>query len=340
MKILFENYWDDLNRDNRVFEQKNAAIGDDLLLPFQVLKEAAAKRGIVTGTRSAVSLEEADAVVFIDLPDTSRPQVRQLITSGKPLYLIVLESPLVRPVLVNDNLVGKFLKVFTYDDSMVDGRRFIKTNFSFDLSQKIRSKLSDKSKLAVMIAGNKRNGHPKELYSDRIATIAWFEKNHPEDFDLYGVGWLEHHFGDQRPLCALNRCHPLRRLLARNYASYRGPVERKREVLERYRFAICYENIKNVAGYITEKIFDCFFAGCVPVYWGADNVSDYIPADCFIDRRKFDSHEALYAFMAGISDSDYREYLRNISGFLSGAPACQFSVDTFAATILNEIVSE
>lgn len=38
-------------------------------------------------------------------------------------------------------------------------------------------------------------------------------------------------------------------------------------------------------GYITEKIFDCFFPGVIPIYWGAENVTDYIPQDTFIDRR-------------------------------------------------------
>ena len=48
-------------------------------------------------------------------------------------------------------------------------------------------------------------------------------------------------------------------------------------------FAICYENARDIPGYITEKIFDCFFAGCVPIYWGgAPNVTDHIPANTFI----------------------------------------------------------
>ena len=45
--------------------------------------------------------------------------------------------------------------------------------------------------------------------------------------------------------------------------------------------------MRDVLGYITEKIFDSFAAWCVPVYWGASNVTDYIPEGCFIDRRKF-----------------------------------------------------
>ena len=70
------------------------------------------------------------------------------------------------------------------------------------------------------------------------------------------------------------------------FPSWKGPIDNKKKVLEQYRFAICYENVQDSPGYITEKIFDCFFAGCIPLYRGASNISDYIPSSCYIDRRK------------------------------------------------------
>jgi hypothetical protein len=42
-------------------------------------------------------------------------------------------------------------------------------------------------------------------------------------------------------------------------------VDSKKNTLEKYKFSICYENARDIPGYITEKIFDCFFAGCVPI---------------------------------------------------------------------------
>lgn len=30
----------------------------------------------------------------------------------------------------------------------------------------------------------------------------------------------------------------------------------------------CFENVRDLPGYITEKIFDCFFAEYIPIYWG------------------------------------------------------------------------
>jgi len=45
-------------------------------------------------------------------------------------------------------------------------------------------------------------------------------------------------------------------------------VGHKKPIMEQYKFSIYHENARNIPGYITEKIFDSFFAGCVPVYWG------------------------------------------------------------------------
>jgi alpha(1,3/1,4) fucosyltransferase len=46
--------------------------------------------------------------------------------------------------------------------------------------------------------------------------------------------------------------------------------DNKREFLQSYRFNLCPEN-SNYKGYVTEKIFDAIYAGCIPIYWGSDN---------------------------------------------------------------------
>ncbi|MBC6996583.1 glycosyltransferase family 10 [Neolewinella lacunae] len=43
--------------------------------------------------------------------------------------------------------------------------------------------------------------------------------------------------------------------------------------LRNYRYNLCPEN-SNAAGYVTEKVFHAIAAGCIPVYWGADNVPE------------------------------------------------------------------
>lgn len=43
--------------------------------------------------------------------------------------------------------------------------------------------------------------------------------------------------------------------------------------IENYKFNICLENSDRL-GYVTEKIFHSIIAGCLPIYWGGDNLAE------------------------------------------------------------------
>ncbi|EOI4125523.1 TPA: glycosyltransferase family 10 [Campylobacter jejuni] len=47
----------------------------------------------------------------------------------------------------------------------------------------------------------------------------------------------------------------------------------KHEILLKYKFNICFEN-SSYPGYLTEKLFDAFFAGCIPIYWGDTSLNN------------------------------------------------------------------
>ena len=119
-----------------------------------------------------------------------------------------------------------------------------------------------------------------------------------------------------------------------------GPVKTKREVLKNYKFYICYENTRDINGYITEKIFDCFVTGCVPVYWGSQNVTQYIPPECFIDRRRFSTNEELYQFLKSINETEYNQYLEAIKHFLQSDAAFLFSWEFFIDTVIRTVESD
>ncbi len=57
-----------------------------------------------------------------------------------------------------------------------------------------------------------------------------------------------------------------------------------------YLFSFCPENTYHPLwsyGYFTERIFRCFRAKTVAIYFGCYNIEDYIPKDLFIDLRDF-----------------------------------------------------
>tara|TARA_R110000824_G_scaffold163468_1_gene339240 strand:+ start:6108 stop:7043 length:936 start_codon:yes stop_codon:yes gene_type:complete len=52
------------------------------------------------------------------------------------------------------------------------------------------------------------------------------------------------------------------------------PIVLKSEGTNPYMFQITTENAKRV-NYFTDKIYDCFVAGTVPIYWGAPNIDEF-----------------------------------------------------------------
>ncbi|NVN98253.1 MAG: hypothetical protein HXX17_02945 [Geobacteraceae bacterium] len=335
--IGFWNYHEGLNA-NRMFRDANVSIGDDLLLPIMELGKYLHSRNIKVATIDMLEPETIDAYLFIDVPNPSNPYVKAAFNSGKPLYLLALESPLVRPESIDSSKHDRYTKVFTYYDVLVDDRKYIKINYSFSIPQSIPVGMKHKEKLCVTIAGNKKprkQGDFTELYSERLRAIRWFENNHPDDFDLYGFGWGKPQLKLSR---VLNPFWLLKILRAPYYSTYRGTVERKKPVLAKYKYSLCYENVLDVPGYITEKIFDCFFAGTVPIYLGAGNISEYIPESCFIDKRNFDSYESLYSFMTNVTDADYHQYLVNIRDFLVSDKVKVFSCNDFVKVISDNIL--
>jgi len=52
-------------------------------------------------------------------------------------------------------------------------------------------------------------------------------------------------------------------------------------IYSQYKFIICFENSKT-PGYVTEKIFNVFASGSIPIYDGAPNITDYIIPGSFI----------------------------------------------------------
>jgi len=338
MQIGFFNYYEIYN-NNRMFKDASSPIGDDLLYPSVYFAKFAATRNVRVSTIDTEPLERYNAIVFIEFPTFKNKYFRQLISNKfENLYLLNFESEIIRPDDYNIKNHKYFKKIFTYNDKFVDNKKYFKINYSHKIPVNLKFGLRNKTKLCTLIAGHKFKSHPLELYTERVKAIRWFEQNHSEEFDLYGICWDRHYF--QGILSRLNRFEFLTGLLKPKYPSYKGSVKSKREILRKYKFAICYENARDIPGYITEKIFDCFFAGCVPVYWGAPNVTDYIPADTFIDRRNFKTYGGLYDYLKNMPDEEYMDYLDAIKDFIKSDKIHPFSAEYFAETLVNEILKD
>jgi len=80
---------------------------------------------------------------------------------------------------------------------------------------------------------------------------------------------------------------------------YKGKCASKFEVLQNYEFCLCFENMR-MDGYITEKLFDCLYAGTIPLYMGAPDILNYIPEDVFVDCRKYSTWKEMWGDVAAM----------------------------------------
>jgi hypothetical protein len=282
--------------------------------------------------------EIPDLVISLDASATALSDILPKAWAGIRKWAILGETEVVVPQNWDPHIQAQFDRLFTWRDSWIDNERFFRLNLPNAIDSP-RSELSVPDRFCTMIAGNKRSRHPLELYAKRREAIRWFERHHPDHFDLYGLDWDVLIVGGPRPLRALNVLLPTRtrRLLAPRFPSYRGPVATKGDVLSRYRFTICFENARDIEGYITEKLFDCLLAGTIPVYWGAPNITDHVPANCFIDFRDFASYEELYEHLTSLSTEARAKFRQAGQAFLRSDRATPFSTEHWVETLLSHL---
>ena len=194
-------------------------------------------------------------------------------------------------------------------------------------------------KFLVMINSNKLPRlYWQELYTERMRAVAYFSQN--GNIDLYGREWDQpsHRLGQSQipyTIRLLSRklhgwWHYFRPdpLLQAARKVYRGTTPSKSETLSQYTFALCFENM-SLKGWITEKIFDCFFVGTIPIYWGEPEIERHIPANCFIDMRQFANYAELQQFLYSLSPKAIQEYKENARSFLQSPKFRPFSKDAF-----------
>jgi hypothetical protein len=128
-------------------------------------------------------------------------------------------------------------------------------------------------------------------------------------------------------------------LLVAARKAYRGVAESKSGTIGSYKFALCFEN-SILKGWITEKIFDCFFAGTVPIYWGEPEIEKHIPEGCYIDMRKFSGYQELRKFLHALTEHDIKRYKENARTFLRSSAFYPFSKAAFADLIADVVRSD
>lgn len=287
------------NQD-RLFDLSDPILNrDDQLLPFHRLREDL--RAMCKSIHTADLLSSADtgaegvsAYISLGIPDNFRQIASE--SKAKLKAFVIMEPPVVAPHLYRmlPELTDAFERVYVHN---VDGDGYDMAGVQRDKLRRLYWPLPydkvlepywsqrDRAHRIVVINGShKPRSSRAEQYSTRIEAMTALVP--AGVVDLYGRGWERWW---SREALWLPYWRNRRTLMS----IYKGACTSKFEVLQSYNFCLCFENMA-MNGYITEKLFDCLYAGTIPLYLGAPDIERYVPHDVYIDCRKFRSWDDMW----------------------------------------------
>jgi hypothetical protein len=337
--------------EDRLFDPARVVFGgDDIHGPWIHLRAWFRERGVEVFTADRLlrreRADEHNVYVSFGIERNAKPLAERSDVTMSALFLF--EGPIVEPSLYSGlaDVQDCFRRVYSFSDEQalapflerpVELRHFCLPSPVEGVDEEVWEN-RDRGFL-VMVNGNRLpRVFVDELYTERLRALAFFAPR--GEIDLYGIGWNDPPYRPYPPWVpnTVQRIH--RTLIATKHrvrpdplleaarSVYRGATEAKCRTLGGYRFALCYEN-QILKGWITEKIFDCLRAGTVPVYWGAPDIEDYVPAECLVDRRRFASYDELREFLHSVGPAEVDAYREAGRAFLSSEAFYPFSKQAF-----------
>ncbi|HLH74573.1 MAG TPA: glycosyltransferase family 10 [Chloroflexota bacterium] len=333
--------------------------GDSVGAPYVYVRNYFEARGIPVHTADLLP-ETRDGVrnvyVSFGMLDKYRRLMHRTDTSVSAFF--ALECPIVEPAIYRElrRAQHDFKRIFTWTDStslerFVGGPLRCERYYwpqAFDEVHEDLWSRRDRKFLCIVTNHRLPRIYFQELYTERVRAIAFFAQYN--EIDLYGPGWNEPPYRVGRTrlpytfkriyrawLRQWDRIHPdPLRVAARRV--YRGVAASKSETIAQYTFALCFENMI-LRGWITEKIFDCFYSGTVPIYWGDPEVEKTIPTSCYVDMRQFSGYPELRAFLKNLTPAQIQGYRDAARAYLKSPQARPFTKDALV-DIFRRIVQE
>jgi len=236
-------------------------------------------------------------------------------------------------------VVDAYDHVFTYNPKLLRkimrSDEFTQVFLARDLRPHHNFWNAERSSRLCLVASNKVLVHPLSTYEYRDYLVKYFDAH--DEIEVYGQGWNTRLLHVRRPFSAINRIASALRLNKACLKGYRGVTDDKLMTLSKYNFALCIENAKDFSGYITEKIFDAFRAGAIPIYLGPNDIAEYVPSDIFVDLRQFSDLTELSAYVKSRTADELAVTRRRIAEFLQGPAKHIFGPESFAQTLLEEV---
>lgn len=307
MKKIFIDPSSSAYYQNRLFDKADQNLNrDDSLLPFIDLREALRARGAILETADLLPAKSnmQEAYDYYSLGVINNYSKLMGRADVRLRAFVIFEPPVVEPRLykVLPELTLAFECVYIHNISGdgyslkgVDVRKLRQLFWPqprVDVIVGLWEKKGRSRRIVVINGNHIPKPVPNELYSVRIEAMAALASTGA--IDLYGRGW--HKWWSRASMWG-----PYWRNRSSLMSIYQGACDSKYEVLSCYDFCLCFENMA-MEGYVTEKIFDCFYAGAIPLYLGAPDIKSLVPETAYIDCRNFKSWFNMLEFTSNLSN--------------------------------------
>jgi len=333
-------YGDSLAREN--------SIVPELLEAFDLLRGQLESRGIQARPFPQWENQRPDLGVFFDCPKLDDPDLRRCQSLKIPILLVVSENMHLQPHPTYAEIKALADRVLTYWETEVDHQKvfWLPYGLDFEAGRNFRKSLpmGNRPYLLGMINSWKKSEMPGDLYGrrNRLAIQAGILLQ--ERMFLAGSGWDSHLVYAGKVQRSLAKRFPgLARMLWRwPNPAYHGRLplgDRKLTALAQCEFALVPENCSSLPGYITEKIFNALFAGCIPVYQGHPDSNRWLPPQMFVPMDHFASGAALVNFLQHMTPDKKAEFRQAGKKFLESPPAIRFDARTWVASIEEQILA-
>lgn len=307
------------------FSGKNAAQG---------LKESDPTSLISLAEKHEVTISETltsqdDLLVCVDFETAILKLVRRAKRLGVRTCLIINEPSVVIPQHAQSRILKKFDKVIFV------GRPYREPMLKWPQTWTPLRITGSRIDRAVIVNADKWSFVRGQHYWLRAAI-----SNQDSRVDIYGPGWsrsgleraLHRVFEFVRTLFSLTRpsFQGLKYVLA-NPKNYLGMAEDKVETMSRYKVAVVIENSSEL---MTEKLFDAWFAGCVPVFVGPLVKQIGIPQDLVVETAP-DVNSLRTAIQVAL-EVDIHDFHVRLADFLRSKEALEWKAELAIAEVLAE----
>lgn len=273
------------------------------------------QRGLL-GLSADSSIEKC---VCIDYSPTVGAQIRKIGLGAKDCTLVQMEPTVVLPLNFAASRHSQFGRIITVGG--FGSQESASVNWPLvwppDLElEKLQSTV--RVERTVFINGNKMSFVKGELYSLRRRAIRVID-----NIDLYGTQWGSR-FASRLIIAVKSFAQALLSLKLpqltglslwfQDYSKHKGPVDDKLKTMANYKYALV---IENSAEYMSEKLMEALFAGCIPIYVGPDPEKYGIPKNLVIRAQP-----TVLSIEEGLTEAKYRnieEFHESLGEFLGSS---------------------